>query len=322
LELQTLSLVQFAKTDTTDQNALMNRNSQISWLARLSQFSRLGAHLGVLILTGALAACASPPVTRTASGQSQTLAALAPAEVIKALAPTGVLRVGAYPGSPTSMVREAHTGAQVGITFELGRLLAQRLGVPMQLVEFSRVAQVLEGVKSGGVDFTFTNATEIRAKDMNFAQSLVKLELGYLVPIQGSSGTAIAKLDEIDRPGIRVGVSQGSSSQSVLGRQFKSAVLVPADSLKQAQEMLAQGRIDAFATNKAILFEMADGLKGVKVLDGRWGIENLAIAIQKDVLGREAALEYLRRFGTEMQSSGELAAMIKRAGLKGVAAHD
>jgi polar amino acid transport system substrate-binding protein len=77
-----------------------------------------------------------------------------------------------------------------------------------------------------------------------------------------------------------------------------------------------------FATNKGILFEMAESLTGVRVLEGRWGIENLAIATQKNGPEREVALDYLRRFGAQLQASGQLAAMIKRAGLKGVAADE
>jgi polar amino acid transport system substrate-binding protein len=46
--------------------------------------------------------------------------------------------------------------------------------------------------------------------------------------------------------------------------------------------MLSQGRLNAFATNKAILFEMSDSLPGSRVLDGRWGVEHLAIAIPKN----------------------------------------
>jgi tripartite-type tricarboxylate transporter receptor subunit TctC len=45
--------------------------------------------------------------------------------------------------------------------------------------------------------------------------------------------------------------------------------------------MLQQGRIEVFATNKGILFEMADELPGAQVLPGRWGFENLTIAIPK-----------------------------------------
>lgn len=39
--------------------------------------------------------------------------------------------------------------------------------------------------------------------------------------------------------------------------------------------------MDAFATNKAILFAMQDTLPGARILDGRWGLEHMAIAIPK-----------------------------------------
>jgi len=45
------------------------------------------------------------------------------------------------------------------------------------------------------------------------------------------------------------------------------------------------------------------------------GREHIAVAIPK---GREAALDYLRRFVAEAQSGGLLAEAVQRAGLRGV----
>lgn len=240
-------------------------------------------------------------------------AAVAPApdpQVRAALAPTGTLRVGVYPGSPSSMVRDLKTGKTVGIALDLGQALGQRLGVPVQVVEFSRIAQVLDAMKAGQVDFTFTNATEARGRDMDFTAPLVQLELGYLVPV----GSPIAAVTDVDKPGVRVGVSQGSTSQGTLGRQFKSAAIVPATSLKQAQELLQRRQIDAFATNKGILFEMSDELPGMRILDGRWGLEHLAIAIPKR---REAGLAFLQQFAQEARTSGLLQSAVTRSGMRG-----
>ena len=50
--------------------------------------------------------------------------------------------------------------------------------------------------------------------------------------------------------------------------------------------MMTSGKLDAYATNKASLFEMAEKLPGSKVLDGRWGVEHFAVAIPK---GRDQA---------------------------------
>jgi polar amino acid transport system substrate-binding protein len=77
---------------------------------------------------------------------------------------------------------------------ELGQALGNRLGVPVQVVEFGRLALVLDALKVGAVDFTFTNATEARAKDMAFTSPLIQLELGYLVP----PGSVIAAVADVD----------------------------------------------------------------------------------------------------------------------------
>lgn len=230
--------------------------------------------------------------------------------VRQVLAPTGKLRVGVYLGSPTSMIRDSTSGETRGVAFELGRELAKRLGVPFEPVVYPRLAEVLEAVKSGQADFTVTNATAERAKVVDFTPPILGLELGYLV----LPGSPVSALADVDRPGIRVGVSQGSSSQGVLTREFKHAQVVPAPTLKTAVEMLSQHKLDAFATNKAILFEMSDALPHARVLDGRWGLEHMAIAIPK---GRDKGMAYVRAFVEDAKSEGLVTRAAERAGLRG-----
>jgi polar amino acid transport system substrate-binding protein len=226
------------------------------------------------------------------------------------LAPTGALRVGVYRGSPTSMLVDG-AGQRTGVSYELGQLLGQRLQVPVQVVEYSR--EVIDGLKANQVDFTVTNASAARAQIVDFSKPLISLELGYLVPARSQVQTVA----DVDRSGVRVGVTEGSSSQGVLGRQFKAAKVVPVPSLKVAADMLQAGQLDAFATNKAILNELADTVPGARILEGRWGLEHMAIAIPK---GREGSLPQLDTFAQQLQKDGTLAAVIRRAGLRGTAA--
>ena len=205
------------------------------------------------------------------------------ADARAALAPTGKLRIGVYPGSPSSMVRDAATGEMKGVTIDLGTELARRLGVPVERVEFRTAGEVVDGVKSGRADFTVTNGTPARAQFVDFTQPILAIESGFLVP----AGSAIRSFAELDKPGVRIGVLQGSTSQSVLPGRLHDAAIVPMPTLKTAIEMLASGKLDAYATNKAVLFEMSDSLPGSRVLEGRWGVEELAIGIPK---GRGAAL--------------------------------
>jgi polar amino acid transport system substrate-binding protein len=228
------------------------------------------------------------------------------------LAPTGRLRAGLYPGTPTSILPNAQ-GEPRGVGYELGKELARRLGVPYEPVVFSKNAEVLAAVKSGGVDVAFTNASASRAQEMDFGPAYLEIELGYLVP----KASAIAVIPEIDVAGRHIGVTEGSTSDATLSRDLKQAAVVHAATITVAIEMLSAGKMDAFATNKATLFEMSEKLPGSKVLDGRWGVERHAIAIPK---GREPGLPFLRTFTEEVKRAGLITEAVGRAGLRGAMA--
>ena len=258
---------------------------------------RATVHAAVLALA-CLSACAN--------------VAAPPSAATQALAPAGTLRVGLYPGTPTSIVGDPASGDAKGVGFDLGRELARRAGVPFEAVVFPNNAAVQAAAKAATVDMVFTNATPARRNDLDFSPTVLEVELGYLVP----AGSSIRGADQLDRAGGRVGVSAGSTSAGALARVFRNATLVPTASLTAAIEMLRTGTLDAFATNKATLFEMAEKLPGSKVLEGRWGIERHAIAIPK---GREQAMAFIRQFTSEVKSEGVVGAAIARAGLRGAA---
>lgn len=226
------------------------------------------------------------------------------------LAPTGHLRVGVYPGSPTSMVTDAGSGQTHGLTYDLGREFAARIGATPQYVTFPRIADVIGAMKEGQIDFTITNATPARANDVGFSQPLLSIELGYLVPANSTVGRA----DEIDRPGIRIGVTKGGTSERTLSAKFKNAQIIPAESVKLAIEMLRRGELDVYATNKAILFEMSDSMPGARILDGNWGLEHMAVAIPR---GREQGLPFIESFVQEVQGNGLVERIQQNAGLRG-----
>jgi polar amino acid transport system substrate-binding protein len=165
-------------------------------------------------------------------------------------------------------------------------------------------------MKAGDVDFTVSNSTPARAATVTFSQNLLTIELGYLV----TATSPIKAIADIERPGLRIGVTKGSTSQGTIPKLLPNATVVPAENYKRGIEMLEHGEIDTYATNKPTLFEMSDLMPGSRILEGRWGEEHLAVAIPKD---HEAALEYIQRFVAEVQTSGLVAQTTERAGLRG-----
>jgi polar amino acid transport system substrate-binding protein len=235
----------------------------------------------------------------------------APPDVRQALAPTGTLRIGVMMGTPWQMIRDPATGEARGVSYELGRAFAQRLSVPFEVIPLSGFAEFGEAMKAGRVDFGAVNATPARATIMDFAPPHLRVESGFLVPPDSS----IRTIGDVDRKGIRVGVTKGSTTEVRFSRELKNAVLVPAPSVEAAVKMFAEGQMDTYATNKANLYEMADKLPGFRVLDGRFDVEQSSIAIPK---GREVGMPFLRQFVEDAKATGLVAADAKRANLRGL----
>src|ERR1035441_772856 len=109
-----------------------------------------------------------PPIVTAAAAAAAAAAGALARDARGVLAPKGKLRVGAFPGSPLSMVRDNKTGEMHGLSIDLGKELAKRIDVPFEQVSYQRIADVLEGMKTGDVDFTVSNATPARAVDVAF----------------------------------------------------------------------------------------------------------------------------------------------------------
>jgi polar amino acid transport system substrate-binding protein len=190
--------------------------------------------------------------------------------------------------------------------------LGRRLNVRVELVEYPRVAEVVDAIAAGTVDLTVTNASPARAGKVAFTEPLLTLELGILTP----SGSTVSSFTDLNAPPRRVGVTQGSTSERTLKELLSKASIVPAPSMARAVEMLKDGSLDAYATNKSILFELSDSLPGSRVLADRWGLEHLAIAYPK---GREAGASFLASFVASVKDSGFVTGAAERAGLRGQA---
>lgn len=229
-------------------------------------------------------------------------------ELRQVLAPSGKLRVGLYPGTPTSIL-VSQTEDPRGVGYDLGKELARQLGVPYEPVVFARNAEVLDAVKTGNVDAAFTNASAARAKEMDFGPAYLESDLGYLV----AKDSKVTKPEDVDVKGIRVGVTASSSSDAALSRDLKNAEVIRVPVIRLAPGMLTAGSLDVFATNKATLFELAEQAPGAKVLEGRWGIERHAIAIPK---GRDQGMAFIRKFTEDVKTQGLVDAAIVRSGLR------
>ena len=227
------------------------------------------------------------------------------------LAPTGKLRVGLYTGSPQSLMLGETPQDNYGMGYELGRAFASYLELPFEPIVFQKNGDVLAAAKQSLVDLALVNATPARAEYLDFAQPILFSAQSYLV----GAHCPVSEMAALDREGIIVGVSGGSTSETILPTLLPRAKVVAINSLDEVTRQLNHAKIDAFGTNKGILVELAKHSPGSIVLDGAWGFERIALGIPK---GRAAAMPLLQAFCQEIKVNGLLEAAARRAGTQGV----
>ncbi|MBI3434381.1 MAG: transporter substrate-binding domain-containing protein [Proteobacteria bacterium] len=227
----------------------------------------------------------------------------------QALAPTGKLRAALYLGGPTNVIVDPVSGEMKGVGYAIGKELAKRMGVPYEPVIYKTPKLLVDDVSSGKWDVAFVAQDSEREKIMNFSGVYLSLEHGYLVP----GGSPIKVLNDVDRPGIRVGVPAGGSVIIPLKRTLKNAEIIGVG-MPEAAELVKSGKVDVFAANKANLFAISDTLPGSRVLDGRFSVDRFALGMPKE---REAAMPYVRKFIEDVKADGLVKAAAKKAGVRG-----
>ena len=254
-------------------------------------FNYIGKYFAGVVLALLLTACVSGPKHQ--------------------IAPTGTLQVGLYQGSPTSYLADGTLTDNRGIGFALGKQLASNIDASFKPVVFSKNADVLNAVNDGKVDLVFTNATPARAKFIQFSEPVIQLEKGFLI----SPKSNIQNIDALNNPNIKIGVSTGSSSEGEIAKLLGKAKLVKMNSTQETVEQLANGKIDAFSSNKGILFELSDQVPGSRVIPEVIGYESMALGVP---ISRPNVKGFLDEFIQSLKSTGQLNAIIARSGLRGV----
>jgi len=228
-----------------------------------------------------------------------------------ALAPTGKLRV-AFLAAPIYATKDPATGELKGVAVDLGRELAQRLGVPFEPVPHSGVPAIIAGAKAGSWDVVLMGINAERAAVMDFSAPYMEVEQGYLV----RAGAPIASAADVDRPGIRVGVIEKAGADVLLSKELRNATLIRAKTVPELYALIAGEKADVIAATKSTLFAGAPKYPGSRVLDGRILVEPLGMAVPK---GRPStAAAYVRKFVEDAKAQGLVKSAIERAGLRGV----
>jgi polar amino acid transport system substrate-binding protein len=254
-----------------------------------------------LISISFLTACSMTPTTPAPS-----------AAAVSQLTPTGKLRAAINYGNAVLARRDATTGEVSGVSVDLSRELAKRLGVELQLVPFDAANKSVEAIKNKQADIAFFAIDPARGVDTDYTAAYVVIEGTYVV----RNDSPVKVNADVDKPGTRIAVAAKSAYDLFLTREIKQATLERTVTSGGVIDMFIEKKLDVAAGVKQQLEKDMKRIPGLRMLGGRFMEINQAMGTSK---GREEGVKYMRAFVEDMKASGFVAAALERHKIEGVA---
>ncbi|HET6195228.1 MAG TPA: transporter substrate-binding domain-containing protein, partial [Acetobacteraceae bacterium] len=136
--------------------------------------------------------------------------------VVAELAPHGVLRAAINMSNFLLVTGRSPSGDPDGVSPDMARAIADRLGVPVKYVPFPKPGELADAAGTDTWDIGLIGAEPARAEKIAFTAAYVEIEATYLVP----AGSPIQTIEEVDRPGIRIAVTARSAYDLWLERNI------------------------------------------------------------------------------------------------------
>jgi polar amino acid transport system substrate-binding protein len=227
------------------------------------------------------------------------------------LAPTGKFRVGMNGNNATLVIRNPD-GTVSGLSADLGRFIAGRLGVPFEAVIYESSTPFTASFRKSEWDIVLTGKNAVVAELLDFSADLYQIQYGYVA----APGQEFADPAAVDRPGVRIAVPRNASADVFLSRTLKAAELVRVDgNLEAGMGLLRDGKAAVYASSIDSAHLIAARMPGAKVL-GAFNTVTFAVALQK---GRSlAALSQLTQLVKEAKAAGVVQKALAQAGASDV----
>jgi polar amino acid transport system substrate-binding protein len=230
---------------------------------------------------------------------------------VSVFAAGGTLRAAVNLGNPVLAHRDAATGEPAGVSVDLAREFARRLGVAVEVIAFEKAAASVEAVRAERADIGFFAIDPARGDGLLFTAPYVLIEGSYLVP--ASSG--LTENAQVDSPERRISVGSGSAYDLFLTREIRQAGIVRFQGAPAALAALRDGSVDVAAGIRQVLEAEAGRAPGVRVLPGRFMVIQQAMGIPAG-RGRQGQ-QQLAAFVEQMKACGFVAEALRRHGVEG-----
>jgi polar amino acid transport system substrate-binding protein len=230
------------------------------------------------------------------------------------IAPMGKLRYG-FNASNAALSARAPDGSVSGVSIDLGRFIAGRLGAVFEPVVYATTGDFTRSFDRGEWSITVIGTSPGAKEKFSFTPDVLLVDYVYLA----APGRVFAHAADVDRPGIKVGASENGSGSQFLKQTLKSAELVLGPgSVASEVELLGTGKVDVYGSNTNNLLLVAERLPGAAFVAGAFFTVHFAVAMPK--ARSPAAQERLAAIVKDATTTGLMQDAIQKAGLQGVRA--
>lgn len=226
-------------------------------------------------------------------------------DVLRDLAPTGKTRAAINVGN--SVLAQPDGTSAKGVSVDLARELARRLGVDLELIVFDAAGKVFQALQDNRWDIAFLAIEPARAVAIEFTEPYVMIDGVFAVP----DGSSIRSPDEVDRAGHRISVARGSAYDLFLTRTIKHATLVRWDDGEQSMQMFVREGLEVCAHIKPIMLDFLARTPGFRLLLPNFTTVAQAMAVPK---GRVAGAGYVMAFVREIKTTNFVSDGLVRSG--------
>ena len=226
------------------------------------------------------------------------------------LAPAGVLRAAINLGNFLLVTGRAANGDPQGVAPDMAAEIGARLGLAVQYVPFARPGALADAADDGVWDIGLIGAEPARAEMIAFTTAYAEIEAAYLV----QPGSPLTRLEDVDRPGVRIAVLARSAYDLWLDRNIRHATLLRAESADGATRLFTDGEADVLAGLRPGLIAEVERHPGARILDGKFTAVQQAIGTQRR---NTAGAAFLQAFVEEARASGLVQRLIDRHGMTG-----
>ena len=212
--------------------------------------------------------------------------------IVSELAPHGVLRAAINMGNFLLVTGRSASGDPDGVSPDMARAIADRLGVPVKYVPFAKPGELADAVGDDAWDIGLIGAEPARAEKIAFTPAYVEIEATYLVP----AGSKLQSIADVDKPGVRIAVSARSAYDLWLERNIRHATLVRSDETTSAVEKFTRDKLEALAGLRPGLLTDIQKMPGARILDGQFSAVQQAVGTARS---HSAGAKFLREFVEE-----------------------